>query len=260
MTRFVRLALALVACTAPVATSAQATRADTPIVPEVRTSAVGERSVLPDLATVTLRFSATGRTPLDAGRAVAARADSLRRALQAIGIPRDSLVTGSRWYWWRGRMEQVVGQLRHTSTQDAAGRIIQIPVQDTTYRAHDAIEVRIRDMRKVGAVIDSAFAHGILEIPGIRFTATDFAAAHDAAAREATELAREQANAIAQASGGRLGRTLWLSTSADYGEGGASRGMTMESAGMRGQSTEVIASSIPIRVTVHGRWELLEKP
>ena len=30
------------------------------------------------------------------------------------------------------------------------------PVQDTTYRAHDAIKVRIHDLSRVGAVLDTA--------------------------------------------------------------------------------------------------------
>src|SRR5881396_1565994 len=74
------------------------TRPDRPETPEVRTAATVQRSVQPDLATVTLQFTGEGATPAQAGSRVASRADSLRRALATLGIPRDSLVNRSRWY------------------------------------------------------------------------------------------------------------------------------------------------------------------
>jgi hypothetical protein len=55
--------------------------------PEVRTSGTAQRTVDPDLATVSVQFSATGATPAEAGGHLAARADSLRRALATLGIP-----------------------------------------------------------------------------------------------------------------------------------------------------------------------------
>src|SRR5438034_8493575 len=56
------------------------TRPDRPETPEVRTAATVQRSVQPDLATVTLQFRGDGATPAQAGSRVASRADSLRRA------------------------------------------------------------------------------------------------------------------------------------------------------------------------------------
>ena len=87
----VLVALALTIA-APCAASAQ-TEPTSPI-PDVRTTATAERSVRPDVATFSLSFNASGRTPLAAGQAVAARADSIRRSLIRLGIPRDSLVSG----------------------------------------------------------------------------------------------------------------------------------------------------------------------
>src|SRR5207247_9904679 len=80
------------------------TRPDRPETPEVRTAATVQRSVQSDLATVTLQFTGDGATPAQAGRRVASRADSLRRALATLGIPLDSLVNRSRCYCWRGRL------------------------------------------------------------------------------------------------------------------------------------------------------------
>jgi uncharacterized protein YggE len=82
---------------------------------------------------------------------------------------------------------------------DARSRL----VHDTSYRATDGIEVHVRDLKRVGAVIDSAFARAVTDISPIRFKATDLSEAEEAALREATERARRQAAAIAEASAGK---------------------------------------------------------
>lgn len=240
---------------------AQASAGPPPIRPEVRTGATAERSVRPDLATVTFSFTAVGPTPLAAGQALSARADSIRRALQALGIPHDSLITGSRWYWWRGRIEMMLGPLQYIPARGAPATRPSIPVQDTTYRAYDAIEVRLHDLRKVGPAIDTALAHGVTDVSGIRFAATNIGAAQEAALEEATRRARRQAQAIAEAGGSHLGRILSLGTEPDRGYGGypfsGLDGVVITANGSTGGSgTQVIEPQIPVRVTVYGRWEL----
>ena len=88
-------------------------------------------------------------------------------------------------------------------------------MQDTTYRAHDAIEVRIQDLSRVGAVLDTALGRRITDISEVRFPASDVSAAQVEALREATVRARRQAEAIGTAGGLELGRVLWLSSQAD---------------------------------------------
>jgi len=116
----------------------------------------------------------------------------------------------------------------------------------------------------VGPAIDTALAHGIVEISTVRFEATDVSGAQESALREATEHARRQAGAIAEASGGRLGRTLSLSTEREgsydpYGSLGLSAVVGTSSANAQ-SGTEVIEPAIKVRVTVYGRWELLVRP
>ena len=231
--------------------------------PEVRTSVTVQRTVQPDLATVTVGLAADGVTPAQAGSRLALRVDSLRRALATLGIPRDSVVNRSRWYWWRGRMEIIPEPVRYVPRAAPApdGRL-RDAIQDTTYRAHDALEIRIRDLGKVGAVLDTIMGRGIADISEVRFTATDPAAAQEGALREATVRARRQAEAIAAASNLQLGRALGLSTQGDYNE----RYRTFDAASLSGVSvgagtpTAVVQPAIPLSVTVYGRWELIAKP
>lgn len=232
--------------------------------PEVRASATAERDVRPDLATVTLQFSAEGATPSQAGRRLAAKADSLRRALAKLGIPRDSLVNRSRSYWWRGRIETVPLPVRYVQRQTPT-RLYSQPVQDTAYRAHDAIEVRIRDLSKVGAVLDTVMSRGITNISAVQFTATDVTAAQLEALREATVRARGQAQAMAAASGMRLGAVLSLSTQSDDSYEYSSlqlRGMVTGSRALDGGDvgTVVVQPAISVSVTVHARWALVKNP
>src|SRR5213596_2239363 len=227
------------------------TRPDRPETPEVRTAATVQRSVQPD----------------QAGSRLASRADSLRRALATLGIPRDSLVNRSRWYWWRGRIEVIAGPVKFAprSTPGADPRF-NYPAQDTTYRAHDAIEVRIHDVSRVGAVLDTALGRGITDISEVRFSATDVSAPQVEALREATVRARKQAEAIAAAGGLQLGRVLSLNTEADYAsrygwDDFALRGVTVSTAGTVGDGspTVVVQPSVPVSVTVYGRWEVIPK-
>lgn len=254
-------ALAIIAARAP----AQA-RPDRPETPEIRTAATVQRSVAPDLATVTLQFTADGTTPGQAGSRLAAKADGLRRALGTLGLSRDSLVNRSHWWWWSGRIEILPGPERCVvrSTPKPGGPMCD-PVRDTTYRAHDAIEVRIRDLSTVGAVLDTATRRAITDISSVQFSATDVTATQEEALREATVRARRQAEAIAAASSLQLGRVLSLSTQSDDGERyrlydfpGVGVSGAAEAVGER-SPTVVVRPSVPVSVTVYGRWELITK-
>lgn len=238
--------------------------------PEVVSAATSERSVRADLATVTLRFSREGRTPADAGRQLANKADSVRRALAALGIPRDSVISGSRWYWWDNRIQVFERPGRAAMVPDTGydGRVSgahRVVYPDTFYRASELLQVRIRDLSSVGQVIDAALAQGITEISELQFSATNTEAAQREAIREATERARARAEIIAAAGGGRLGRTLRLST-----EGGESTrsvpydqlwltGVTATGgAASRTGETVVVAPTLKVSAKVDGRWEFVE--
>lgn len=219
----------------------------------ISTSATVTRSVRPNLATFTLQFFVVDSTPGVAGEHLARRADSLRRALVAIGIPRDSLVTGSRWYWWPGRVETVPTQ---TCVASPNPRLGCTPLPDTSYRVRESIEVRIRDLSRIGTAIDIALAHGITDISPIHFSATDTRSVESELLQEATRRARERAEMIATAHGGGLGRVLWLSTQPDYYERYSPVEIRASAASAQRSGTEVTAPSVTLGVTVYGRWRL----
>ena len=248
---------------------AQSEGASTPAgsTPEVRTAATVTRTLRPDLGIVTMTVAAVGATPLEAGRNVAARVDSVRRAWMALGVPRDSILSRASGWWAPRRIEIDFGAPRFVPyPAEPPGSRGGREVRDTVYRARDALSVRVRDLSKLGGIIDSAYAHGVTDISAVQFFVTSssrVAAAQAEALAEATEHARRQAIAIAQASGTRLGRVITLSTRDEFspygrpylmevGVSGASAG----SGGGTGPGTEVAPPGIPVTVTIFGRWEL----
>jgi hypothetical protein len=245
MARLLSTVLLLVASAVPASGQVVADTA------EVRAAGTAERSVPPDVASVTLRFAVVDSTPGAAGARLASRADTVRRALMALGIPRDSLLTGSRWGWWNRRVEEV---LRNECVPVDDRRVGCINVTDTTYRVHEQILVRIPDLSKVGAVIDAALDLRITDLSDVTFYATDTKAATLEATADATRSARDQARAMAETLGLELGQVLSVSTDRDYGPQ-LSLFTAMSAQGSRA-GTEITAPMIVVRVTVYGRWLL----
>lgn len=257
--RVLFVGLALVA-----ASSLRAQRPDSARVAQIMTSASAERSVVPNLATLSARFTASGRTEADAGARLAARTDSIRRALGTLGIPKDSLPNRARWWWWPGRISSSVSSkcvpVPHKPTEPDHCEMRN----DTTYVATDAIEIRIHDLTRVGAVIDTLMGRKVVDMSEIEFTATDVSAARLEALREATQRARAQAETIAAAEGLALGRVLSLSTEAPddgYREPFFDfRGVSASTGAVRGgQATEIVQPNVTVSASVYCRWELVKK-
>lgn len=242
-------------------TVAQQQRPGAPDPPEVRTSATVTRTVQPDLATIMIQVAAEGVSPRDAERRLALLIDGIRGALAGVGIPRDSVVNRSRYYWWSGRIETVLQPVRYVQVQTAT-TLSSKPVQDTAYRAHDALQVRVRDLRRIGLVIDTLVGRGVTNISGVQFSAVNTAAAEQAALRQATVQARREAEAIAEAAGMALGPVILLSTAPEYrygyDDGLQLRGVVALGSGSG--STEIMTTAIPVSVTVYARWALVRRP
>lgn len=240
--------------------SPRAQMPDSARVPIVQTSGTAKRSVAPDLATINIQYSAVGRSVPEAGSHLAMKTDSLRRALASLGIPRDSTPNRGRWYWWGGRVQQVIGpslctDRPHPPTQ--AGTCDWH--NDTSYRASDGLEIRVHDLTRLGAVMDTLLGRGITDISPIQFVAGDGSAARLDALREATLAARAQAEAVASAGGLALGRVISFSTQApDYSwpEAFVTTGAI---ATPRDAGTVIVRPSVTVDVTVYAKWELVSK-
>ncbi|MDP1889754.1 MAG: SIMPL domain-containing protein, partial [Gemmatimonadaceae bacterium] len=235
---------------------------------EVRTGFTARRSIRATQASLTVQFTADGATPSKAQALLALRADSVRRALEALGIPRDSIVTSSSWSWWPERIQVMTRQ----RLQKAPGGSVHLvmdtiryeggaygvsPRMDSTFRAREILQIRVGDPRRAGPAIDALVALRLTEMSRVQFRASDDEVDRIRVEllREATARATEQAAAIAQASGLRLGRVVYLGTLAP--ESNSYRGglfdLRTTAAGYDSNAgTEVTAPTVTVTMTVYG--------
>jgi uncharacterized protein len=118
------------------------------------------------------------------------------------------------------------------------------------------MEVRVRDLKRVARVIDAALEGGAQKMVFLNFSSSRVQALGQEALEEATRQAHRNAELMARASGGRLGRPLELTT-----EKHASADPFYDLRSSHAKEITYGAMAAPpgaeLRVSVYGRWELL---
>lgn len=191
---------------------------------------------------VLIRIAVETRDPSAAG-AGAANARIQQRVLEALraaGVPPSRISTAGY---------AVVPQQTRGSEER--------PPETAGYLARNAIQVRLTDLDRVGAIVDTALAAGANRIDGVHFSASSTDSAQRAALARAIEQARSDAEAMARAAGGRLGRLLVLSTEP---LGTRVRAGRFAAAGGYLGQTEIIAREITVAAEVFTEWEFHPVP
>ncbi|MCZ6758912.1 MAG: SIMPL domain-containing protein, partial [Gemmatimonadetes bacterium] len=83
----------------------------------------------------------------------------------------------------------------------------------TGYVARTELAVSVRDLTRIGAVLDAALRGGATEITQISYRLNDATEAREEAYRKAVAEIRSNAATIAEAAGGRLGSIISIGTS-----------------------------------------------
>lgn len=202
---------------------------------EIKTSAQSSIDLPAVGASLVVNFSVSRRTPGDAGRANAERATAIRRALLGLGIASDSITT-------RG----------YTSTlrTDNYGR-------DTTFLASNSVVVRTSQLALIPRVIDTVLAEGATNVSDLRFFARETEQASLDAIANATRRARQQADALARAAGGRVGRLLEISTDPPRDRDAYVFGIRQMTAASADYATPIQAPTVAVAVSVYTRWEFV---
>lgn len=212
----------------------------------VNASGAASIPVEPDLALITIQYSAAGRTPAIAGRAAAERANTIRAAIIALGVPPDSLpTTGAGGWRWANR----------------SGIQVRNDMRDTSYVTNDAFTVRLRNLALVGRVIDTALVRGAQTISNVEFQATNTREVELEAIRRATLDARARAEAVAAASGLVLGRVVEVNVNTMPGAiampAAMSEGLSFARAADAG--TTIVAPELKVQANVNGKWEMVAR-
>jgi len=169
--------------------------------PTPRIFVTGEGSVdlAPDMAIVNL---AVMREAPTARAALTANTEAMRKvqdALAALGIQKRDLQTANFDI-----------QPRYTYPPQPEAGAPQAP-KLVGYTVRNALTVRVRDLGKLGEVLDTAVTLGVNEGGSIQFTNDDPSAAVAQARANATKDALAKARTLADAAGVTLGRVLEIS-------------------------------------------------
>ena len=226
---------------APAAVAAQGMH---PIPPHVVVSASEEVDVAPDRAHLNVSVETRGRTSQlasqDNARIAAAILESLQRAgIAAAQIRTIGLTVNPEYrYPEGGGRPTVVG-----------------------YQARNSIEVEIRNLSRVGSVVDATLAAGATNISGPTFTLANPDSARREALATAVRRAQADAEVMARAAGQKLGTVLELTSGGGTEQPVFDRGPMLMSARAEGAvETPISTGMIKVRASVTMRVQLVPVP
>ncbi|MBQ0803864.1 MULTISPECIES: SIMPL domain-containing protein [unclassified Sulfitobacter] len=196
----------------------------------ITVSGEGVVSLAPDMATIRLGVSERAATASDAMRQTSEKVRGILDQLDGI---------------------QVAGLDRQTSglylrpVYDNRPRDDNGPAQVVGYEAGNTVSVTVRDLSKLGALLDAVVAEGANDFNGLEFGLQDNAEALIAARKGAVADAMARASQLAEAAGVKLGAVLQMSESSQ-----GYRPMEMKASQMRSMDVPIETGEVAIRAQV----------
>ena len=231
-------ALALGAASVPAAAIAQPVAA---VLAGTRldVSASGEVTRVPDLAIISAGVQTLESTATGAIEQNATRMERVRAALKRAGIADRDIQTSSI---------NLNPEYRYVENQ---------PPVLTGYRASNSVNVKFRDLKRTGAILDALVAQGANQISGPNLTIDKPETAYDEARVKAIAAGQARAELYARALGKRVVRILSVSESGGYAPPPMpyARDMAM-SVGQQAAKTEIDPGTQQLSVTVAMSFEL----
>jgi uncharacterized protein YggE len=201
----------------------------------IEVSGTGEVIVDPDHATLSLAVETPGATSAAAGADNARLTAAVTGALLEAGATRSDVVTAN--YTLEPQWQYVANT----------------PPKRTGYQARNTLRVSVAPLSVLGKWIDAALGAGATRVENIEFDSSAAASARRQALSKAVADAKEEAETLARAAGGKLGPLQNLSTV----EAGGPRPMerfAVTASLQAGQETHLEPSPLHITATVTGRW------
>lgn len=216
------------------ATSASAQAPSTPAPTMLVLTATGEVQGDPDMASI---GAGVVTTAADAATALAENSARMTRMLAALtkaGVAARDIQTSNL---------SVRPQYRYPQNEQ--------PVL-SGFEASNRVQVRLRDVKQVGAVVDALVATGSNQIDGPEFTVADPKPLLDKARVQAVRAAQQQAALYAEAAGLKVGRLVSIA------EQGAQRPMPPmpRMMAMAAEAAPVVAGEVNYSVSITAEFEL----
>ena len=226
------------------ATPVHADDARTPEAGVISVSGEGVATAAPDMAVISLtvlREAETAREALDANNEAMA---NVLAAMKAEGIAERDLQTGAfsvqpRWVY-----------PKNNNDENRKAEIVGYTVNNT-------LTVRIRDLSRLGAILDTSVSLGVNQGGNVAFTNDDQDTIRETARLDAVKKARAKAEAMTGALGVSLGRITQISeNSYSAPPMPMARAEMAMMAGKAADSVPVASGENEYRVTVNVTWEL----
>ena len=157
-----------------------------PDVPSISVSANATIEVAPDTAVISFDVNGKGRTAAEATNAAASKMEGVRHNLLGCNILGSDITTASYTLY---------------PDTDIKGKI-------TGYTASNSVRIKLKDITKLGPVIDKISAAGVDTINNISFSVSSRELYRNRLLAQAVENARQQAAVVANAGGRTLGKLL----------------------------------------------------
>jgi uncharacterized protein YggE len=207
----------------------------------VNLSAYGETRIAPDMATISMGVTSEAA---QAAQAMAANAREMSRVIAALkrgGIAERDIQTS-----------QLTLEPQYVYEQNQ-------PPKLTGYRAANQVTVTVRDLARLGAMLDAAVSAGANQAGQISFGLSDPTAAENAARERAVKALSAKAELYARATGHRVLRLVSLSEGASYAPPRPIPMVAM-SARFEKADTPVQAGETLVRIDVNAVYELTRMP
>jgi len=207
----------------------------------ISVTGTGEVSAAPDTAFINSGVTTQGATAREALDANTKAMNDLLATLKEAGIEsRDVQTSGF----------SVSPNYVYTDARDENG--YSLPPKINGYQVYNTVNVRIRDLETLGAVLDKQVTVGANTINGITFSVADPSKLYDEARKAAFADAKEKAGLYAEAAGEALGLLKSVSESQGYDQPQPYMMKTMDSAAASAPvpvATGELSFSINVQVT-----------
>lgn len=234
------LGLALTAAQAPAALAQAAPPvADTMFrATTLNLAAFGEVKVAPDMATINLGVMTEAPTARAAMQANAAQMNKVMAALKKAGLADRDIQTS-----------QLNLSPQYRYEQNEAPKLVG-------YQASNQVTLTVRDLGRLGQVVDATVAAGANQVHGISFGLNDPAEAENAARRAAVKALEAKAALYAEATGHRIVRLVSLSEAGGYAAPPPMPVAMFARAEAADMSTKVAPGELKVRIDISGLYEV----
>jgi uncharacterized protein YggE len=209
--------------------------------PEIMANGRGEVRLAPTYAALIVNVGTRTTTAVEAAAQNGQKVEAVIKALRGSGLSEKDITTAG-----------------YHLQQDYDYRPDRRP-EPTGFSANTSIRAEVRRLENLGKVIDAAIAGGATGISGVQYFASNTDEARRSAMAQAVREAKTDAEVLARAAGGSLGRLIALN-SAGVNQPfpreilASAGGMAMARAGA---PTNIVPGELNVVAMVSGRWEFI---